>query len=121
MSLLDAIKEGGGGAKKDAKFPHAPEGWTKESAVKTARQEGLQAGEEHWEAVRALQEYFSKHEDSAINVRELHDALEEKFHAKGGVKYLYKLFPGGPVAQGCRLAGIKAPAGAVDKSFGSVT
>jgi hypothetical protein len=24
------------------------------------------------------------------------------------------------VAQGCRLAGLKAPAGAIDKSFGSV-
>ena len=30
------------------------------------------------------------------------------------------LFPGGPVAQGCRLAGLKAPAGAVDRGFGSV-
>jgi len=120
MSLLDAIKEGGSGSKKDPQFPHAPEGWTKESAIKVAQQEGLQVGEEHWEVVRALQEYFAKHEESAINVRELHDALEEKFHAKGGVKYLYKLFAGGPVAQGCQLAGLKAPAGAVDKGFGSV-
>ncbi len=120
MSLLDAIKEGEGGLKKDAQFPHAPEGWTKESALKMAQQEGLKADEEHWQVVRALQEYFAKHEHSAINVRELHDALEENFHAKGGVKYLYKLFPGGPVAQGCRLAGLKAPAGSVDKSFGSV-
>ena len=120
MSLLDAIKEGEGGLKKDAKFPHAPEGWTKESALKAAQQERLKLGEEHWEVVRALQEYFAKHKDVAINVRELHDALEENFHAKGGVKYLYELFPGGPVAQGCRLAGLKAPAGSIDKSFGSV-
>jgi tRNA 2-thiouridine synthesizing protein E len=55
-----------------------------------------------------------------MNMRELHDALDEKFHPQGGMKYLYKLFPGGPVAQGCRLAGIDVPAGAVDKSFGSV-
>jgi tRNA 2-thiouridine synthesizing protein E len=120
MSLLDAIKEGESGSKKDANFPQAPEGWTRESAEKTARQEGLKVGEEHWEVVRALQEYFSKHEETAINARELHDALNEKFHAKGGIKYLYELFPGGPVAQGCRLAGLKAPAGSVDKSFGSV-
>ena len=121
MSLLDAIKEGGSGSKKDPQFPHAPEGWTKESAQKSAQQEGLKIGEEHWAVVRALQEYFSKHEEITISARELHDALDEKFHAKGGLKYLYELFPGGPVAQGCRLAGLKAPAGAADKSFGSVS
>ncbi|MHB8535014.1 MAG: TusE/DsrC/DsvC family sulfur relay protein [Sulfuricaulis sp.] len=120
MSLLDGIKEGEDGSKKDPRFPHAPEGWTKESALKTAQQEGLSASEDHWVAVRALQEFFAKHEEIAVNVRELHDALDEKFHDKGGIKSLYKLFPGGPVAQGCRLAGLKAPAGAVDKGFGSV-
>lgn len=42
------------------------------------------------------------------------------FHALGGLKFLYKMLPGGPVAQGCRLAGLKVPAGAKDKSFGSL-
>jgi tRNA 2-thiouridine synthesizing protein E len=36
------------------------------------------------------------------------------------MKYLYTLLPGGPIAQGCRLAGLKPPAGAVDQGFGSV-
>lgn len=53
-------------------------------------------------------------------MRELHDALDEKFHWKGGIGYLYRLFPGGPIAQGCRIAGLRAPAGAVDRGFGSV-
>ena len=52
-------------------------------------------------------------------MREIHDALEEKFHYKGGLKYLYDLFPGGPVAQGCKIAGLHIPAGATDKGFGS--
>ena len=65
-----------------------------------------------------LQGYFAAHERP--NVRELHDALDESFHARGGLRYLYTLFPGGPVAQGCRFAGLKAPSGAADKSFGSV-
>ncbi len=46
--------------------------------------------------------------------------LEEKFHSKGGMKFLYKLLPNGPVSQGCLLAGIDIPAGNVDLSFGSV-
>ncbi len=103
----------------DPLFPHAPEGWTKEAAAAIASNEGLDPIEDHWDAVRALQEYFEKN-DQDVNVRELHDALEERFHQKGGIKYLYQLFPGGPVAQGCRVAGLQAPAGSTDPSFGSV-
>lgn len=120
MSLLDAIIEGKGGAPQDPKFPHAPRGWTSHEAQQKAGQEGLKVGEEHWEAVRALQEYFAKHADKPVNLRELHDALDEKFHTKGGIKHMYRLFPDGPVAQGCRLAGLKAPPGATSGGFGSV-
>jgi len=119
-SLIDAIVAGGSGADKDPRFPHAPEGWTPAGAVEVARQEGLELSEEHWEALRGLHEYCARHEVNAVNLRELHDALDEKFHRQGGIRRLYQLFPGGPVAQGCRIAGLKVPAGAVDKSFGSV-
>ena len=103
-------------------FPHAPADWTEEDAVRTAKNERLELAEDHWEVVRALQEFFARHaEDVAINKRDLHDALEEKFHVKGGLRYLYQILPGGPVAQGCRLAGLPIPEGAVDKAFGSVS
>ncbi|HSC94027.1 MAG TPA: TusE/DsrC/DsvC family sulfur relay protein [Burkholderiales bacterium] len=119
-SLLDAITGAESGADKDPRFPHAPEGWTPAAALAAARAEGLEPGEDHWEALRALQEFFARHETPGVNLRELHDALDEKFHHQGGIRHLYRLFPGGPVAQGCRLAGLKVPAGAIDKSFGSV-
>ncbi len=101
-------------------FPHAPRDWTPGAAQQRAREEGLELGDDHWEAVRALQEYFSRHADTDINAREIHDALNERFHARGGIRFLYLLFPQGPVAQGCRLAGLKSPAGAIDRGFGSV-
>ncbi len=104
-----------------APFRHAPADWTPEAAREIARNEGLELGEDHWETLRALQDYFARHEDAGIRRRALHDALEEKFHYKGGVKYLYTLFPGGPVAQGCRIAGLKSPSGAFDPSYGSVS
>ncbi len=103
---------------KDARFPNAPEGWTKAAAECVAKDEGLELEGDHWEIIRALHEYFAKNEER--HARELHDALDEKFHPQGGIKYLYQILPGGPVAQGCRLAGLEPPAGAVDKSFGSV-
>jgi len=102
-------------------FPYAPLDWTREDAMKIAQAEGLQLTETHWEAIRALQNYYAHHDDeSVINLRDLHDALDEHFHLQGGLKFLYTLFPGGPIAQSCRLAGLKAPFMASDSSFGSV-
>jgi len=99
-------------------FPNAPENWDIQTAEAVAREEGIQLNSDHWELIQALQEYYKKVQFP--NLREVKDALEEKFHYRGGLKYLHKLLPGGPVAQGCRLAGLEVPAGAIDKSFGSV-
>jgi tRNA 2-thiouridine synthesizing protein E len=102
-------------------FPNAPAGWSPADADNVAVADGLQPGDGHWDAIRALQEYYARHTDGQnINVRELHDALDEKFHSRGGMKFLYRLFPGGPIAQGCRIAGLEPPAGSKDTGFGSV-
>ena len=101
-------------------FPHAPAGWSVPVARDVAAGEGITAEADHWKAVRALQEFYARHDGPSINTRELHDALEERFHAHGGMKFLYRLFPGGPVSQGCRLAGLEPPAGSADAGFGSV-
>jgi len=103
-----------------APFRHAPADWTPDTARALAAQEKLALQDDHWEVVRGLQELYARNDGGTIALRLLKDALEERFHHKGGMKYLYVLFPGGPVAQGCRLAGLKAPAGATDLSFGSV-
>jgi TusE/DsrC/DsvC family sulfur relay protein len=100
-------------------FPDAPIEWTRENAEELAESDGLILTEEHWQVICALQEFYARHDAATINVRELHDALDEYFHPEGGIKYLYKLLPKGPVAQGCRLAGLQPPAGAQDKGFGS--
>ena len=118
-SVIELVRTGDT-AVHDPEFPHAPRGWTRALAMRTAKDEGLDLTTDHWEAVRALHEYFERHAGGGIRVRALHDALDEKFHRIGGIKYLYELFPGGPVAQGCRIAGLQAPAGAADKGFGSV-
>jgi tRNA 2-thiouridine synthesizing protein E len=99
-------------------FDYAPEEWSLEQAEALARAEDLILTHEHWETFDALQQYFARNDRP--NPREIHDALDERFHNRGGIRYLYTLFPGGPIAQGGRLAGIEPPAGAEDKSFGSV-
>ena len=99
-------------------FPHAPKGWQPDDAKALANELGISLTDHHWELIRALQEYYSKVEFP--HLRQIKDALEEKFHHCGGMRYLYEILPGGPVAQGCRLAGLNVPAGAIDRSFGSV-
>ena len=102
-------------------FPYAPLDWAPEDALKTAREEGLELNMAHWDVIRALQNYYAHHDDdTVIGLRELHDALDEHFHLQGGLRFLYTLFPGGPIAQSCRLAGLKAPFMASDSGFGSV-
>lgn len=117
QTMRDILNPGAAPA-ADPAFPHAPEDWTAGDAETAASADALTLGDDHWEVIRSLQQFFAREEQP--NVRRLHDALEERFHGRGGLKYLYGLFPGGPVAQGCRMAGLQAPAGAVDKSFGSV-
>jgi len=103
---------------KEHLFPHAPLHWTSADAEKLAVEEGISMLEEiHWRTIICLQDYYAKHD--IINIRQLHDALNEKFHFDGGMKALYNAFPKGPVAQGCRLAGLRAPAAATNQSMGS--
>ncbi len=99
-------------------FPNAPDGWSIESAQATAKADGIDMSDDHWQLIIALQEYYSKVEHPKL--RQLKDALHEKFHRQGGMKLLYQLVPSGPVAGGCKLAGLEVPVGAIDKSFGSV-
>lgn len=100
-------------------FPHAPFDWSRDHAKAVAQAEGLTLTQEHWQVIRALQEICARDEDPALNARGLHDALDEHFHAAGGIKHLYALFPKGPLAQGCLLAGLQPPAGTQEKGMGS--
>jgi tRNA 2-thiouridine synthesizing protein E len=105
-------------AAADPDFRDAPEGWTPATARALASEFGLTLTDDHWEAIRVLQ--GSYRDEAAPRIRLLRDALEARFAARGGMKYLFEILPGGPIAQGCALAGLKPPHGARDLSFGSV-
>lgn len=117
---MDDIMHPGLNKNQDPDFPHAPPGWTRAQGKTQAKEENLEMGDDHWALVQALQDFYAHHEPNDIQLRELSDALDEHFHHKGGNRYLHTLFPGGPIAQGCRIAGLDAPSGAESKGFGSV-
>ncbi|MBE9515404.1 MAG: TusE/DsrC/DsvC family sulfur relay protein [Proteobacteria bacterium] len=117
---MDEVLHPGADRKQfDPDFPDAPREWQRSDAERVAAEEGINLNGEHWDVVCSLQAYYAAHEGGRINARQLHDALDEYFHQQGGIKYLYSLLPNGPVAQGCRLAGLQAPAGVADKGMGS--
>ena len=99
-------------------FPNAPTDWSPALASQIAEDEGIELTDDHWQVISSLQEYYDKVEHPKL--RQVKDALDEKFHSKGGIKYLHQVIPTGPIAGGCKLAGLEVPAGAIDKSFGSV-
>ncbi len=68
-------------------FPYAPSDWSESEARDLAIREGLDLRDEHLEELRALQEYCSRHDCNKYSVRELHDALDEKFHNESGAEH----------------------------------
>jgi TusE/DsrC/DsvC family sulfur relay protein len=74
-------------------FPNAPSDWTQSETTALASTENLTLTEDHWQVVRALQDFYAHQEDSVINMRELHDALDEEFHQKGGSVISIRCFP----------------------------
>lgn len=93
--------------------------WSEKIAEKVAELEGIGLTEEHWEVVNLLRNHYRLHGHNLSGPRLL-AALEEPFGRRGGKKRLYELFPGGPVSQGSRIAGVPPPPYSSDPSFGSV-
>lgn len=94
------------------------EPWTEDQARRMAHDEGLELNDEHMEVICWLRDHFAEC-GPAENARMLSKAMEESFVDMGGLKHLYQLFPGGPVYQGSRIAGLPVPPGSQDKSFGT--
>ena len=104
-----------------ADFPHAPPGWSQAAAHSTATVEGLECKRESLGRRACACRNFTRATTIPISMHVNYMMRwRNTFHSRGGMKFLYKLLPGGPVTQGCRLAGLEPPAGSADKSFGSV-
>lgn len=88
-------------------FPNAPNGWHPSDAIVEASKDRLPLDDDHWETIRTIQAVFA--DRHRVKVEHLRAALERRFEQRGGLRYLYSLFPKGPVAQGCRLAGLPSP------------
>ncbi|OYY92547.1 MAG: hypothetical protein B7Y41_15305 [Hydrogenophilales bacterium 28-61-23] len=93
--------------------------WNEDMARAQASKEGIQLSDAHLDVICTLRDHFAECGPTP-NARSLLKTLEDAYMDQGGRKYLYKLFPRGPITQGCRLAGLPTPSGNADPSFGSV-
>ncbi len=98
-----------------AGLPH----WSPKVASRMAEAEGLMLDEEHWQVIYCLRERY-RALGPDWTARQLTRELERDFAEAGGRRYLYTLFPRGPLVQACRLAGLPPPQGTTSPSFGSV-
>lgn len=94
------------------------EHWSPLTVKQMAQADGIEdLTEAHWHVIYALRNYYREN-GRASSAREVMRVLEEDFVDEGGRRFLYELFPKGPVSQGSRLAGIPLPPYSSDPSFG---
>ena len=93
--------------------------WSEQQAHDMAKNDGMDLKPEHMEFLHYLRKYYAKN-GRGYNARTLLNVMEFEFGKWSGKRYLYELFPRGPVSQGCRYAGLPLPPECNDLSFGSV-
>ena len=93
--------------------------WSPKTATRQAQSEGIFLTDEHWAIINYLRERY-REKGNPASAREILGELEQKFGGGHGRGLLYELFPGGPVSQGCRIAGLPLPPYSSDPSFGTV-
>lgn len=93
--------------------------WSHDIARKLAEESGLELSAAHFEVLDYLRDYVINQGGSREDAQKILLALEHQFADKGGNRWLYTLFPGGPVHQGMKLAGLPEAPHAIDPAYGT--
>ncbi len=85
------------------------EDWSPALAVQIAAAEGIELGDEHWEIIDLLRDYYREF-DTSPAMRPLVKYCSLKLGPeKGRSVYLMSLFPGSPAKIGSKIAGLPKP------------
>ena len=83
-----------------------------------ATKQGISLSPQHMKVINFVLDFY-EHCDDCQNARHLADMLQEEFEPQGGRKYLYQLFPNGPLSTVHDLADLPSLSHQTDKSFGT--
>ena len=83
-----------------------------------AKKMGGELNKERMQAIDFVLDFYEHCEDCR-NARQLMKVMDQEFAAKGGKKYLYRLFPQGPLSQIHELADLPDLGHQVDNGFGT--
>ncbi len=79
---------------------------------------GMTLTGEHMDVIDFILEFY-EHCDDCQNARMLADLVQDEFAGKGGRKYLYQLFPNGPLSTIHDLADLPKLGNETDRRFGT--
>jgi tRNA 2-thiouridine synthesizing protein E len=83
--------------------------WSRELAAIIAASENIAMGDDHWEVVNFMRKFYEEYQiepAARILTRAIKRTLGPE---KGASKYLYELFPDGPIRQASKIAGLPKP------------
>ncbi len=79
---------------------------------------GLSLNDQQWDVINFVMDFYEICDDCK-NARKLADIMQEEYAVQGGRKYLYQLFPKGPINTIHDLVDLPNLRNETDKSFGT--
>ncbi|MGH8547993.1 MAG: TusE/DsrC/DsvC family sulfur relay protein [Methylococcales bacterium] len=93
----------------EAGFLVAREAWTARVGVALAAAAGIDLTSEHWEIILFMRDYYHRFNHLPNNRVFVKAVRKELGEEKGNSRYLYCLFPDGPLKFACRIGGLPKP------------
>jgi TusE/DsrC/DsvC family sulfur relay protein len=84
-----------------------PGDWNEEVASALAQDENIQLGDDHWDVLRFMRDFYEEHQvaaDARFVIKHLAGRM-----GRDAQKNLFMLFPYGYVKQACKIAGMRRP------------
>jgi tRNA 2-thiouridine synthesizing protein E len=85
------------------------EAWSAQVGVALARAAGIELTAAHWEIILFMREYYHRFNHLPNNRVFVKAVRKELGEEKGNTRYLYGLFPDGPLKFACRIGGLPKP------------
>lgn len=83
-----------------------------------AQEAGIKLSQDHWDVIDFVLDVYDNCEECR-SARQMMALMDRQFKSEGGKRYLYGLFPEGPVSQIHDLAGMESLSSQRDYGFGT--